>query len=54
MAAGKIHKVVPDTVIFKRRQKDSQTIRASQNKSKNRPNALSLYDHPFFADTASS
>lgn len=48
VAAGKVHKVVPDTVLFKRRQKASQTIRASENKSMIRRNGLSRYDHPTY------
>lgn len=46
---GKIHKVVPDSVLFKRRQKTSQTMKASQNKSLCRPSNLHSYDHAFFA-----
>lgn len=51
VAAGKIHKVVPDSVLFKRRQKSSQTIRASQNKSRIKPNPLSSYSHPLYTTT---
>lgn len=47
--SGKIHKVVPDTVIFKRRQKASQTIRAGENKSMIHVNAFSRYDNPMFS-----
>lgn len=49
VAAGKVHKVVPDTVLFKRRQQSSQNIQASTNKSMTPKSALNLYDHPFFA-----
>lgn len=48
VAAGIVHKIVPDTVLFKRRQRVSQTIRASRNKSMIRANPLSRYDHPLF------
>lgn len=44
IVAGKIHKIVPDTVLFKRRRKSSQTIAASQNRSMIRMNALLRYD----------
>ena len=47
-AAGIRHKVVPGTVLFKRRQRMSQTIRASINKSRIRPNGLSRYDSPLY------
>jgi hypothetical protein len=46
ISAGKVHKVVPDSVLFKRRQKVSQTIRASQNKSLIKPSPLNAYDCP--------
>lgn len=49
VAAGKIHKVVPDTVLFKRRQKLSQNIRAGVNQSLPRPVELSRYDHPLWS-----
>ncbi len=49
VARGKMHKVVPDTVLFKRRQATSQTIRAGQSNSLGRPTPLSRYNHPFFA-----
>lgn len=46
--AGIRHKNVPGTVLFKRRQRMSQTIRASTNKSRIRPNYLSRYDCPLY------
>ena len=52
--AGKVHKVVPDTVLFKRRQQQSQTIRASANKSMIRPTPLHRYNHAFFGAEALS
>ncbi len=48
VAGGKIHKVVPDSVLFKRRQKQSQTIRASVNKSLIKASPLSRYDCAFY------
>ncbi len=48
--AGLVHKIVPDTVLFKRRQQMSQTMRASQNKSLVRSHGLSRYDHPIFTE----
>lgn len=48
VAAGKIHKVVPNSVLFKRRQETSQTINASRNKSMIKINALSSYDCPLY------
>lgn len=48
VAAGKVHRVVPETVIFKRRQKTSQTIAASQRKSLMRVHALNDYAHPLY------
>ncbi|MBP0616040.1 glycosyltransferase family 2 protein [Jiella mangrovi] len=49
LAAGIVHKVVPDTILFKRRQAMSQTIRASANKSMIRRTAMSSYSSPIFA-----
>ncbi|PYE82166.1 glycosyltransferase family 2 protein [Pseudoroseicyclus aestuarii] len=43
VAAGLRHKIVPDTVLFKRRQAVSQTIRASTGKAMMRPTPLSDY-----------
>lgn len=43
VAAGFLHKIVPGTVLFKRRQETSQTIKASENKSMVRANSLSRY-----------
>ena len=53
VAAG--YKVVPDTVLFKRRQESSQTVKASTNKSLTRRHPLMKFDHPMYAaeDTAS-
>lgn len=48
VAAGKIHKVVPGTVLFKRRQASSQTIKASANKSLTRVHPLLSYGHPLY------
>lgn len=48
VAAGKIHKVVPGTVLFKRRQESSQTMKASANKSLTRRHPLMDYDHPMY------
>lgn len=48
VAAGKIHKVVPDSILFKRRQKLSQTIRASTNKSMIKPSRLHDYSSPLY------
>ena len=42
------HKVVPDTVIFKRRQKDSQTLRATGNRSRFRRTPMASYSHPIY------
>lgn len=50
LAAGIRHRTVPDTVLFKRRQRISQTIRASTNKSRIRNNVLSRYDSPHYFD----
>lgn len=47
-AAGFRHKVVHDSVLFKRRQKQSQNIRAGANKSRIRRNTLSHYGHKAF------
>ena len=48
VAAGKIHKVVPNSVVFKRRQKTSQTIKASINKSLTRTHPLLDYSDPVY------
>lgn len=52
--AGYIHKVVPDSVLFKRRQRISQNIRANTNKSMVKANPLSAYDHPVYWQGESS
>lgn len=48
VAAGKVHKVVPDSILFKRRRKASQTMQASKNKSMIRPNPMSRYDSDLY------
>lgn len=48
VAAGIVHKVVPDTILFKRRRQDSQTVKASANLSMIRPTPLNRYNHPFY------
>lgn len=48
---GLHHKVVPDSVLFKRRQRMSQTVRASGSKAQIRRNALSSYSNEIFLDT---
>jgi glycosyltransferase involved in cell wall biosynthesis len=48
LAAGIRHKIVPDTVLFKRRQKVSQTIKASGNKSRIPRSELSSYSSPIY------
>ena len=50
VAAGVRHKIVPNTILFKRRQKLSQTIRASTNKSRIRVNPLSSYSFPLYPE----
>jgi hypothetical protein len=45
-AAGMVHRVVPDSVLFKRRQKISQTVRAAHNRSLVRVHPFSRYDSP--------
>lgn len=54
VAAGYIHKVVPKTVLLKRRQENSQTIKASVNKSLTRRHPLLNYDHQMYTDKASA
>lgn len=49
VAAGKIHKVVPDTVLFKRRQETSQTVKASANKSLTHCHPLTDYANLMYA-----
>lgn len=49
-AAGIRHKVVPDTVVFKRRQRMSQTVAASANKSRHRRTPLADYSNPIYAE----
>lgn len=49
VAAGYIHKVVPKTVLFKRRQESSQTVKASVNKSLTRRHPLLAYDDPLYS-----
>lgn len=46
IADGYVHKVVPDTVIFKRRQVASQTLRAAASHSRIRRNPMSSYSWP--------
>ncbi|WP_298258139.1 glycosyltransferase family A protein [uncultured Litoreibacter sp.] len=48
VAAGYIHKVVPETVLFKRRQKHSQTVKASENRSLTRRHPLLAYDNEIY------
>lgn len=48
VASGKIHKVVPNSVLFKRRQKTSQTIIASSSKTMTKKNPLNRYDNPLY------
>jgi hypothetical protein len=48
VAAGYIHKVVPDTVLFKRRQESSQTVKAASNKSLTRRHPLMDFAHPMY------
>jgi glycosyltransferase involved in cell wall biosynthesis len=48
VAAGYIHKVVPKTVLFKRRQGDSQTMKAGANGSLTRRHDLLDYSHPIY------
>lgn len=48
VAAGFQHRVVPDTLHFKRRRRWSQTLEASQNLSLPRPSAVLDYD--WYAD----
>jgi hypothetical protein len=50
IAAGYVHKVVPDTVLFKRRQASSQTIRAAANQSRIRKSAMASYSWPGYPD----
>jgi len=45
IAAGYIHRVVPDTIHFKRRRAGSQTIEASSTRSLMRPTALTRYTY---------
>ena len=45
IAAGYTHKVVPDTIHFKRRRAGSQTIEASATRSLMRPTALTRYTY---------
>lgn len=54
VAAGYIHKVVPQTVLFKRRQESSQTVKASANKSLTRRHPLLGYGNEMYpaADNA--
>ena len=48
VSAGIVHNVVPNSVLFKRRQKSSQTIIASENKSLPRISPLSRYDSDIY------
>lgn len=49
LASGFSHRIVPGTIIFKRRQRRSQTIHASANHSRIRPNQLLRYDHHLYS-----
>ncbi|MFD1881670.1 glycosyltransferase family A protein [Paracoccus pacificus] len=49
IAAGIRHKIVPDTVLFKRRQKESQHSRAAKSKATHRRNGMTSYSAPIFA-----
>ncbi|MEY8120388.1 glycosyltransferase family A protein [Falsihalocynthiibacter sp. BN13B15] len=53
VAAGYIHKVVPKTVLFKRRQESSQTVKAAANKSLTRRHPLLDYGHSMYSSTGS-
>ena len=48
VAAGLVHKVVPESVLFKRRQKSSQTLRAGQNNALIRRTELASYSSPLY------
>lgn len=50
VSAGKVHKVVPESVLFKRRQKTSQTVKASENRSMIKPHAFSSYSSPIYEE----
>ncbi|MFC4352552.1 glycosyltransferase [Fodinicurvata halophila] len=47
---GIVHKVVPNTVLFKRRQKNSQTIRASSSKARIRNTGFESYSHSIYEE----
>ena len=53
IASGCLHKIVPDSVLFKRRQASSQTVKASGNRSMIRPSPLSRYDSSVYAAPSS-
>lgn len=48
LAAGVRHRVVPDTVLFKRRREQSQTIEAAANRSLHRRTDLADYSNPIY------
>jgi len=48
VSAGMIHKVVPDTVLFKRRRTDSQCTRAAAMGARIRTSPLLHYDNPIY------
>jgi hypothetical protein len=50
--AGIRHKVVPDTVIFKRRRANSQTVNASIGQARVRRNPLTYYGNSHFRQSA--
>ena len=54
VAAGYRHKIVPDTVLFKRRRKNSQTIKASTNKSRIPRVEFADYGHEIYSRTGIS
>ena len=54
MSHGIQHRVVPDTVLFKRRQVQSQTVKASGSKARSRSTPLSAYSHPLYSENQES
>lgn len=52
ISAGIEHRIVKNTVVFKRRRKDSQTVKASSNKSLVRYNGLSSYSSTIYNEIA--
>lgn len=49
LLSGVVHRIVPDTVIFKRRRKMSQTIKASTSKARFRKLSFLSYSHPVYS-----